>query len=675
MKAFRSALCVLLCMLMIVSIAGCKGEKAGEQVIPAASAQQEDGTAAAAKTEGKADQVATGNAAVVTYKPGTYTGSAKGHNGLITVETVFSETAIVSVKVTESSETAGVGDAANEKIPQRIVDNQSLAVDAVSGASLASKAIIEAVQDCVKQAGADPAVLLVKQEKKGGEVQNMAFDVVVVGAGASGTAAALAAAEAGSSVLLLEKTSVPAGAGTMAGGMFTTGSKLQQAENLPDCSQWLYDQYMETSNYKANSRLVREVISKSGSTVDWLMENGAKFTLIDPGVGGQPVHKGDPKAFVGYVDGGSAAIGALHKSIEKKGGKILFDTKGESLIIDDKGAVIGVNATQTDGTKLVISAKSVVLATGGYAANAKMMKQYLGDKAPLGSIASATGDGINMAWKAGAAELGTDVGQFFFLNGTEKGQAMKHASDIWTVGSYPFLWVNNNGERFTNEEVIFEYAAAGNALYEQPGGAAWIVFDQGTVDQIKQKGFVSIADIYGTWKNDPQAFKEFNEPVDTVALNKFQETPYDLTPFLEEGIAAGAVVKGETFGELGEKAGMSKTVFESTAKRYAQMANAGKDSDFYKDPKYLSKLDKGPYYAVNIMTRTLTTLGGVKVNQNIQAVDDNEKVIPGLWVAGSDAGGMYSSSYVMFEGGTLGFAYISGRMAGENASGYAASIQ
>lgn len=674
MRAFKSTLSVLICMLLIVSTAGCEGNTAGEQARPAASAQQEAGATATAKTEGEAQQVAEGNVAV-TYKPGTYTGSAKGHNGLVTVETVFSESAIVSVKVTESSETAGVGDAANEKIPQRIVESQSLAVDAVSGASLASKAIVDAVQDCVKQAGADPAVLLVKKEKKAGEVQNLTVDVVVVGAGASGSAAALAAADAGRSVLLLEKTSVPAGAGTMAGGMFTTGSKLQKAAKLPDYSQWLYDQYMESSNYKANSRLVREVISKSGSTVDWLMENGAKFTLIDPGVGGQPVHKNDPKAFVGYVDGGSAAIGALQKSIEKKGGKILFDTKGESLITDDKGAVIGVNATQTDGTKLVISAKSVVLATGGYAANAEMMKQYLGDKAPLGSIASATGDGLHMAWTAGAAELGTDVGQFFFLNGTEKGQAMKHASDIWSVGSFPFLWVNNNGERFTNEEVVFEYAAAGNALYEQPGGSAWIVFDQGTVDQIKQKGFVSVADIYGTWKNKPQSFKEFNEPVDTAALNKWQDTPYDLTPFLEEGIAAGVVVKGDTLGELGEKAGMSKSVFEATAKRYAQMATAGKDSDFFKNPHYLSKLDKGPYYALNIITRTLTTLGGVKVNQNIQAVDGNEKPIPGLWVAGSDAGGMYSSSYVMFEGGTLGFAYISGRLAGENAAAYAASVQ
>jgi fumarate reductase flavoprotein subunit len=200
----------------------------------------------------------------------------------------------------------------------------------------------------------------------------------------------------------------------------------------------------------------------------------------------------------------------------------------------------------------------------------------------------------------------------------------------------------------------------------------WIVFDQATVNTIKQKGTIGIVDVYSRWKNKPQSFMEFNEPVDTVALNKQQETPYDIAPFLKEGEQKGVVVSASTLAELGEKAGMDKQRFEATAKRYADMAGQNKDTDFFKDSKYLSKLNQGPFYAVKVVTRTLTTLGGVKVNQHTQAVDDNEKVIPGLWAVGSDAGGMYGNSYVMFEGGTLGFAYNSGRIAGESAAAYSA---
>lgn len=611
-------------------------------------------------------------ASKASFKAGTYTGTAKGHGGTVKVETKFSADKIISIKVLETSETVGVGDAAVERMPGKIVEAQSLAVDVVSGATEASNAIIDAVKSCVKQAGGDPQKLMIKTTTQAKTV-NMSADVVVVGAGASGTAAALAAVDAGSKVILLEKTSVPAGAGTLAGGMFATNSKLQKDAGIPDASEWLYNQYMESSNYRANGRLVRHIIDESGPTVDWLMENGAKLKLADPGVGGQPVHQNDPKEFVGYAEGGFKAITALHESIKKKGGQILFDTAGKSLITNKQGEIVGINAIKTDGTKLAISAKSVVLATGGFAGNAEMMAKYFGKKAPLGAIASATGDGLQMAWKAGAAEYGANVGQFFFFSGGKESDNMKTAGDVWNLGAMPLLWVNKSGERFVNEEAIFEFAAAGNVLYEQPDAMAWVVFDQGTIDKIKQKGFSSIADIYGKWRNNPQSYYEFNEPVDTVALNKFSDSPYDLTPFLEEGVKTGEVVKADSFAELGQKSGMDKQTFESTAKRYASMGEQGKDTEFFKNSKYLSKLNQGPYYAMKIQTRTLTTLGGVKVNENVQAVDANAKAIPGLWAAGSDAGGVYGNSYVMFEGGTLGFAYTSGRIAGVNAAAYAKS--
>jgi fumarate reductase flavoprotein subunit len=605
----------------------------------------------------------------INFKAGTYTGKAMGHSGPVTVETQFSGDKILSVKILESSETPGIGDAVNERIPKKIVEDQSLEVDIVTGASEASEAVLNAVADCAKQAGVDPEILKIKRPKPNlGKTETMSVDVVVVGAGAAGTSAALAAADAGAKVLVLEKTSIPAGAGTVAGGMFSNGNSLQKAAGIPDASEWLYKKYMENSNGRADGNLVRAIIDKSGSTVDWLIKNGCNLNMVDPGVGGQPTHITDPKTFVGYTDGGTKAIMNLQASIKKKGGKILFDTTGEELIKNSQGEVTGIIAQKLDGTKLNISAKSVVVATGGYGGNAEMMKENFGEKARLGAINSAKGDGIKMAWKAGAAESGSHVGQFFFINAGPEAETMETAGDVWSLASSPLLWVNKDGKRFCNEEITFEYAVAGNVLYEQPGGMAWVIFNQDTVDTVKQKGFIALADVYGKWKNNPQKYMEFNEPVDTEILNKWQETPYDLQPFLEEGVKAGEVVKGSSFEELGQKAGMDKQTFDASIKKYTEMTANGKDTQFFKDPKYLYKLDKGPYYAMKITTRMLGTIGGVKINENIQAVNTKDKPIPGLWVAGSDAGGMYGNSYSMFEGGTLGFAYNSGRIAGENAA-------
>ncbi|MTK12150.1 MAG: FAD-dependent oxidoreductase [Clostridiaceae bacterium] len=638
MNLRKKMICILMCVLTGAATIGCSSENKSE----------------------------------VKFKAGTYTGTAIGHSGPVKVETKFSDNKIESVKVVESSETPGIKDIINEKMPKKIVDNQSLEVDIVSGATSASEAVLNAVGDCAKQAGVDPQKLKIQRPKpNAGKTENMSADVVVVGAGAAGTAAALAAVDSGAKVLLLEKTSLPAGAGTMAGGMFTNGSSLQKAAGIPDSTEWLYDRYVENTNNRVNGNLARAIIDKSGSTVDWLIANGCNLNLADPGSGGQPAFVDHPKAFVGYTDGGYKAITNLQSSIEKKGGKILFDTTGEELIKNKQGEITGIVAHQIDGTKLNVSAKSVVIATGGYGGNAEMMKKNFGEKARLGAINSAKGEGIKMAWKAGAAESGNYVAQFFYLNGAPESDSMENANDIWTLGAYPLLWVNRDGKRFCNEECVFDYAKSGNALYEQPDGMAWVVFSQDTVDLVKQKGFVALADMYGRWKNNPQKFMEFNEPNDTEELNKFENTPHDLTPFLEEGVKTGEVVKGNTFEELGKKAGMDKQTFEATMKKYTEATANGKDTQFFKDPKYLYKVDKGPYYAMKVTTRVLGTIGGVKIDENIQAVDTKDKPIPGLWVAGADAGGMYGNSYTMFEGGTLGFAYNSGRIAGENAAKHA----
>ncbi|SDE98880.1 Uncharacterized protein, contains FMN-binding domain [Fontibacillus panacisegetis] len=161
------------------------------------------------------------------YKAGTYTGSAEGKNGEMSVEVTFSDTEITSIEVKQGSETEGLAHPALEKIPASIVEGQSLAVDVISGATVTSNAIIDAVADCIQQAGGDVEKLRTKAIVKNGVNEEITTEVVVVGGGASGSAAALKASENGAKVIVIETTASPAEQGTMAGGMFATNSSEQ----------------------------------------------------------------------------------------------------------------------------------------------------------------------------------------------------------------------------------------------------------------------------------------------------------------------------------------------------------------------------------------------------------------------------------------------------------------
>lgn len=336
-----------------------------------------------------------------TYEAGTYTASADGKNGPVKVEVVFTKDAIKSVKVVEQNETPGISDTPIKEIPSKIVAEQSLAVDTVSGASFTSKAILTAVEDAVKQAGGDVNALKEKKKIASKEVEEATYDVVVVGAGAAGSAAALKASEGSDKVLLLEKTDTPSGAGTLAGGMFAAESRLQKEAGKTVDKKWLYDEYMKSSSGFMNSILVRKIIDESSNTVDWLMDNGMQLNLIDAGVGGSYEHIGMPSTLHGYNEGGAVAIKKLIEKFQDNGGTVMFSTPAKELIVDKDGTVSGVIATKKDGSQLKVKAKSVVIATGGFGGNEDMLKEVYGDHYTMGEVSQNTGDGIKMAWDAG----------------------------------------------------------------------------------------------------------------------------------------------------------------------------------------------------------------------------------------------------------------------------------
>lgn len=495
-------------------------------------------------------------------------------------------------------------------------------------------------------------------------------DVVVVGAGTSGTSAALSALINGAKTILIEKAPFPAGAGTFSGGMFAADSSQQIKEKKTVDKKWLFEKYMAESNYLANARLVSKIIKNAGKTVDFLLENGAQLSLLPAGTGGQYWHIGTPATLHAYQNGGgSKNIGRLQDTFKKKGGTLLFETTGNKLLKNKKGEVIGIIVEDADEEEFNIYAKSVILATGGMGANKKMVETYTGVKnPPLSPITVAQGEGVKMAWEAGAKK-GRVIGQWFASNPNHKRETPLGGDEfVWLLCEIPALKVNKNGYRFMREDHSSEYALAGNAVVMQPDHEAWIVFDQTLVNRIGKRGLKDIMNKFDSWKYTNLEFYEFNEKNNMKEVAEFYEKPTDMKPFIEDGIKSGVFVKANSIKELAKEMKVDPVVLISEVNRYNQLAANGEDVDFHNESEFMYPVKKGPYYAYSILARSIGTLGGVTVNENLQALDNNNKPISGLYSVGNDVTGMYGASYIELEGATLGFAFTSGRLAGEHAA-------
>lgn len=600
----------------------------------------------------------------LSFTAGTYTATGKGNNGDIKIEVTVSDSKIEDIKVTESSETPGLGDVALDSMIESILSTQSIGVDTVTGATNSSNGLLEALEACLTEAGGDLDSLKVSVEKNG-EDEVMETEVVVIGGGASGTAAALQATDDGGKVILVEMTASPAGQGTMAGGMFATSSTEQKEKGELVDNKWVYDQFINTSNYTANGGLLTKIIQNSGDTVDWLEENGCDLVLAHPATGGYYEHRSTHQADTlhGYAEGGTVALTKLHKSIEEKGGTVLYSTKATELIIED-GVVKGIIAEKADGGKLTINAQSVILATGGFGGNEEKVAETFGEGFGVSRVATNIGTGIELAKSAGAAASYEDAITMHY--GVSRG-GTKWNTTLNAALLNPYLHVDVDGNRFMNEEAfIFEPIKSSNVIKSLPQRTAYEIFDSTMIETVKEKGFAGITDVFsGELAADPTVFIEVGHPVNTAERYEASITPEDLTEEIEALVAEGKIIKAESPEELAEKLGMSNLV--DTINRYNELCAAGEDTDHFKSAKYLDNLE-GTLYAVKITPSVfLGTLGGIDINADCEVLDANGKAISGLYAAGSETNGAYGNSYVYFEGGTLGYAYGTGRIAGSSA--------
>lgn len=600
----------------------------------------------------------------LSFKAGTYTATGKGNNGDIKIEVTVSDSKIEDIKVTESSETPGLGDVALESMIESIISTQSLGVDTVTGATNSSNGLIEALEACLTEAGGDLDSLKIAVEKNG-EDEVMETEIVVVGGGASGTAAALQATDDGGKVILVEMTASPAGQGTMAGGMFATSSTEQKEKGELVDNKWVYDQFINTSNFTANGGLLTKIIQNSGDTVDWLEENGCDLVLAHPATGGYYEHIQTHQADTlhGYAEGGTVALTNLHKSIEEKGGTVLYSTKATELIVEN-GVVKGIIAEKADGGKLTINAQAVILATGGFGGNEEKVAETFGEGFGVSRVATNIGTGIELAQSAGAAASFDDAITMHY--GVSRGGTSWNTT-LNSALLNPYLHVDADGNRFMNEEAfIFEPIKSSNVIKSLPQRYAYEIFDSTMIETVKEKGFAGITDVFnGELATDPTVFIEVGHPVNTAERYEASITPEDLTAEIETLVQEGKIIKAESPEELAEKLGMSNLV--DTINRYNELCASGEDTDHFKSAKYLDNLE-GTLYAVKITPSVfLGTLGGIDINADCEVLDPNGKAIQGLYAAGAETNGAYGNSYVYFEGGTLGYAYGTGRIAGSSA--------
>ncbi len=535
------------------------------------------------------------------FKAGQYTALADGKNGPVEVIVTFDDHSIVSVEVGEHSETEGIADAAIERVPQQIIKGQTLAVDGVSGASLIVNAILAGVdgehsetegiadaaiervpqqiikgqtlavdgvsgaslivnailagvEDCVAQAGGDVEALKVATESSSEtaakEIEKT-VDVVIVGAGAAGLTAGISASELGADVLIIEKgVSSAVSNGANAGGPIAVGTKAQAAESEDLTMETLYTHMSAFAQSTINDALLRKALEVSGETVDMLDELGLTVTLRQDayGVGFRARHK--------IAEKGIDRTGVLEEEVRKNGGEFMFETTGEKVLVDSNGNVVGLEATQSDGTKVKINAKAVLLATGGYLGSKEKITEKFGDITvnPLGNTLS-TGDGINMALEVGGVEdknFGIVANEFSASN-EKAGIWSKDSNQNLRFGIYGGLLVNSEGNRFFNEQIMADepLSAAEATLRE---GKYYAVLDEAYYTSVETVG---IFETLGSPERWVAGVRNLSADAPAGAHVKVLT---EARAQLDEAIEQGWAYKADTIEELAEYFGLDNLV-------------------------------------------------------------------------------------------------------------------
>lgn len=601
------------------------------------------------------EQAAAKAATAQRYKPGVYTGTGEGNGGPIKVEVVFSADKIQSVSILELKETPSVFEQVKSDLLSRVVREQSLGVDVVSGATHSSRGVLDAIADCAKQAGGDVAALEAPIALRPSAPTSLEADVVVVGLGSSGIMAAARAADKGARVIGVEKAASIANTNaTKTTGAWIVGSREQLKYKGALTEEEAFKRMVEGSNNQCNAQTVRTFVERSGDAMNLLLDSGMKFMFAfeDP-------NAKDMLSRGGHIfkSSNEERAAVFEKMLSDRKVQCVFNTTADTLIVEG-GKVCGVRCTRRDGGSVIIKAAAVVLCTGGFIANPDMVAKYFGG-AKINALGSTgcTGDGIKMGQAAGG-----QVGKNFAISLNEFGGSnskapTKSAKEPWYPQSDAFklpilggLIVNGAGQRFMNEGDMCE-----NTMYtSEPvvrNSTYYSIVDQAYIDKLSS---TEILKFLGATSN--------MSPM-TAAFYKGMVLK-TLPAQLDAAIAEGWAYKADSVEALAAKALLAD--LPATVERYNKYCADGRDEQFFKKAAFLTTVARGPFYAVEFEPSAWVTMGGLKTDGSYRVLDAGNRPVRGLYAAGADAD-QWSVPY--FQGGScLGFSLTSGFVAGEGAA-------
>lgn len=651
-------------------------------------------------------------AAAAAMKAGTYTASAWGFSKVeqLEVSVTVTEDAITDIQVNmDNGETAPILQSAIDLMIPRMLENQSVAVDAICGATASSNAIKQATSDCLVQAleaagsSADGLKAFQTAEPTSDETVTLDTDVLVIGLGGSGLSAAVSAAQnlyeangqdaSKVNVLGIDKAGKIGGTSAVTSSPMAVNPPSMVEANGGDYTDAaaLREDWLTYTKGDAKTELVDLMINESGEALDWLMDMGFEF--------GEPqLGFGTPYAVVCYygdsmgankdvVDGYFQKLLEVYESL---GGEYMLETEGTELITDENGTVVGAKAVGQDGTQYTINAKVVVLAGGGFAGNPEMEEEYLSDEYyPLkGSwnlygMAQNDGKTIQMALDIGAGTYNIGMPPMVHIGGINKlmhefpVNQIEGQTDIWTgrtatwsLNDVPMVMalspdtiaVGKDGKRFTDESDLpmFSSWKAGPEFYS--------LWSQSRIDEIAEKGFAYVNT--GLFIN--QGGVPANTPIENI-----QEV-------VDAAIEAGIIVKADTLAELAEKLDIDPATLEASVASYNAYCETGEPNgeiekattvvDLYGndlgEADYLKGIgEEGPFYAVIGAPWCYSTCGGLDINEDFQVLlADGETPIQGLYAVGTDSMGVLfteQEEYVKYGGAAQGWAFTSGKLAGE----------
>ena len=586
-----------------------------EAAAQAFSAALEGGETAAAETDADEETSLT---------PGTYTASASGYQGGVTVEVTIDETSITDITISELTDHPDtVAGLAAEKIPADILENQSVNVDSVTGATFTSMAIKKAVTDCLEQAGGASMFKTEVPEEAAETMEDENVDILVIGAGGAGFLAAAGAAtytdgsSTGLNVMVIDSLAYLGGSTGVAGGGFVSYSTLVDTQQ-EDWTDTAFEQEMELlqafNENEVDAALLRSLIEHDEDLIKYLSSFDLTLTPL-PGMGYIFI---DENTFMDHDHWTGQNLTKAETAFFDQTDNIEYrlETTATGLLYDENGEICGASVTH-NGSDYNIYASKVILCTGGFSQNSEMVEKYAPNYVgaiPFGAKTD-QGAGFEMALEAGAQSVGDSL---LLYEGVDNVEGMwDDFSGIFHYGAGISMDVNLDGKRFIDESASGNVEAA--LTIAQPEHMAWGIVD--------------------------------GDNADVAAL---------------ETSASGYVVKADTISDLCALTGINEENLTETIAAYNQAINDGEDPAFGTAPEFMDAIETAPYYAFEIHPIALSSLVGVKTNDKCEIVNENGDAIPNLYGAGDVIfGGNLLTYYVGGRG--IGTALHSGLIAGTQA--------